>query len=65
MATKKATKTGVKQVTVRLSMENWKKIQTARIQAGVTGQALVMDALNQWLKKNKHEPLAPQGEDQE
>ncbi|MBV6855912.1 MULTISPECIES: hypothetical protein [Xanthomonas] len=65
MATKKGTKTGVKQVSARLSMENWRKVQTARIEAGITGQALLIDALNQWLKKNKHEPLAPQGEDEE
>lgn len=59
-AKKKTTEDGRKQLTLRVSPENYKRVQMARINDDLTLQRLLFDAVDGWLRRNKHEPLLPE-----
>jgi len=49
-----------KQVPLRLSPENWRRIQMAKINSGQSLQDLMFQAVDAWLRKHKHEGLEPE-----
>lgn len=49
-----------KQVTLRISQENWRRLQMARIQTGMSLQQLLWAASDAYLRKQKCEGLVPE-----
>ncbi|EKZ1926522.1 TPA: hypothetical protein ACKQCJ_001129 [Stenotrophomonas maltophilia] len=56
-------KATMKQLPIRLTPANWQKMQLAKLQTNSASmQAISLEAYDLWLKKNKLDPLDPQGE---
>lgn len=57
---KKAADDERKQLTLRVSPENYKRVQMARINDDLTLQRLLFTAVDDWLRRHKHESLLPE-----
>lgn len=49
-----------KQIPLRVSPENWKRIQLAKINSDISLQQIMFNAVDAWLRKNKYDGLDSQ-----
>lgn len=57
-SSKKAPSDKRRQVPLRLGEENWRRVQMARIDSGISMQQLMFEAVDAWLRKQKREGLS-------
>lgn len=54
---KKKADDGRKQVPLRVGTPNWRRVQLAKIDSGLSLQELMYQAVDLWLRKHKYEGL--------